>query len=314
MRARAWLEEAVARLEGAGVEPEEARLEGLILLEDLGGVSRARLPLDPPLGEEARAALAAALRRREGREPLSHILGEWEFWGLRFEVSRHTLTPRADTELLVEEGLRWLRSRPQLSSPWVVDACAGTGCVGLSLLSELGAGARASLTELSPEALAVAGRNEARLRAAGVVRGRVDLWAGDLLAPLRAASPPGAPPPDLVVSNPPYIRPADLAGLAPEVRDHEPRLALDGDLGAPPGDGLAVVRRLVAEARALLAPGGGLLLEVGWDQTEVVGDLLRAEGFEGVWRRRDYGGNWRVVGGVRGGKNKVANKVAATCK
>jgi len=302
LRARAWLAGAAARLAAAGVEPEEGRLEGLILLEDLAGVGRARLPLDPPLPPEARAALDAALRRREGREPLSHILGAWEFWGLRFEVSRETLTPRADTELLVEEALRWLRARPALAAPWVVDVCAGTGCVGLSLLSELGAGARASLIELSPGALAVAGRNAARLRAEGAVRGRVDVWAGDLLAPLRAAAPPGAPPPDLVVSNPPYIRPADLAGLAPEVRDHEPRLALDGDLGAPPGDGLAVVRRLVAEARALLAPGGGLLLEVGWDQTEAVGELLGAEGFEGVWRRRDYGGNWRVVGGVMGEK------------
>lgn len=299
-----WRERAQGRLCAVGVSVDEAQEELSRLLEDLGGYTRlAQLTRsDECLSQVALETLERALERRERREPLSHILGVWSFWGLEFFVDARVLTPRPDTEVLVEEALAWLNARlkhqemegdqgvkgDQGALTEVIDVCAGSGCVGLALLSERPL--KLTLSELSGEAFEVLRRNHTTLLQQGALKGKATLCQGDLLTPL-----PAHVRPDLIVSNPPYICPTELSELMPEVRDYEPLLALDG--GAE--GGLELPQRLIEQAYERLTPGGALMIEVGWRQTEEVSARFKAQGFERVWVRRDYGGNPRVVGGVK---------------
>jgi release factor glutamine methyltransferase len=271
------------RFERQGIA--SARLDAELLASQAFGRSRVELYMhfDQPLGERELASYRALVERRLGGEPVAYILGRKEFWSLDLVVSDAVLVPRPDTETLVDHALAFLRELPGDGRPRrVVDVGTGSGAIALALKRERPEDEVVAV-DVSPAALAVARDNALRL---GL---EVTFVEGDLLAPLV-----GEPRFDLVVSNPPYIASADIAGLAPEVRA-EPRLALDG--GA---DGLAVVRRLAATAAAVLAPGGGLAMEIGAGQAEAVVAILREHGFAGVGTRADLAGIQRVVFGQRG--------------
>jgi len=186
------------------------------------------------------------VRRRASGYPLPYLTGRAEFYGLEFEVTPEVLIPRPETEILVDLALA---RRPAT----VIDVGTGSGCIAVALAVHLPQ-VTVTAIEISPAALAVAQQNAERH---GVI-GRVRLLVGDLLIPR-----PG--PVDLIVSNPPYIPTGDCASLPASVRNHEPRLALDGGL-----DGLSVIRRLLAQAPAVLRPGGALLVEIGADQGKAV--------------------------------------------
>lgn len=286
-----WRAEALAQLTERGISPEDAQEDLTWLLVTLARISRAQQLTEPhrPLSNEQLTLLSEALARRASREPVSQILGCWSFWGLDFQVNRAVLTPRPDTEVLVEEALKWLASATSKQpdkGQLVVDVCSGTGCVGLSISSERSC--PVILIELCEEASAVLKLNAEALDAQGALQGRVELRRGHLLEPLKRHERP-----TLIVSNPPYIETAELTLLMPEVRDFEPHLALDGGV-----DGLDLVRELVQSSAQRLAPGGALMMEVGWKQTAQVSALFQEAGFSAVRVKRDYGGNPRVVIGA----------------
>jgi release factor glutamine methyltransferase len=233
---------------------------------------------DRPLEQGELADYRAKVVRRAAREPVQYVLGEKEFWSLPFAVSPAVLIPRPDTEVLIEEALRLVpRARR------ILDVGTGSGAIAVALAHELPEACVVAM-DISAEALVLAAANARR----NDVASRIELRQGDM-----ACLPEG--PFDVIVSNPPYIPEADLAGLAPEVRDFEPRQALCG--GA---DGLDCYRTLAAQARGRLAPGGWLLVEVGIDQAPAVEQLLAEAGLDERFRRRDYGDVPRVVGGRRG--------------
>jgi release factor glutamine methyltransferase len=254
------LREAAARLRDAGLA--EPRREAVTLLSYSLGRDRAFLITHPDgaLNDVQLSDFRAWVERRAAGEPFQYIAGRQEFYGLEFEVSRDVLIPRPETELLVEEALELLRDTP---SPSVCDVGTGSGCIAITLLHERG-DARGFALDVSPAALAVAARNAARHR----VGERLRLLVSDCFDALRGGGHRGVRF-DLVASNPPYVAESDLGGLQREVRDHEPRVAL-----TPGGDGLSVIRRLVAEAPEFLRPGGHLLMEIGFNQHEQVAALI----------------------------------------
>jgi release factor glutamine methyltransferase len=215
------------------------------------------------------------LTKRAQRMPVSHILGEAPFWGRTFEVTRATLAPRGDTETLMAEALTVGFDR-------LLDLGTGTGCLAVSLLAERQS-ARCVATDISGAALDVARRNAARHG----VEARLDLIQSDWLAEVSG-------PFDLIVSNPPYITADAYATLAPEVRAHEPEIAL-----TPGGDGLQPYRILCAQTPDRITPGGWLMVEVGYDQGASVAALMAGAGFQRVARVADMSGHDRVVRGQR---------------
>lgn len=253
------------------------RLDAELLLADTLGLDRVGLYLnyDRPLAGAELETYRALVGRRARREPLQYIRGRAEFWSLPFAVSPAVLIPRADTEVLVEEALKGVAGPCR-----ILDVGTGSGAIAVALAHER-PDAVVEAVDLSTEALALAQGNAERNGVAERIRFRRE--------DLRRLGGAGF---DLVVSNPPYIPSADLAGLMPEVRQFEPLPALDG--GA---DGLFAYRALAAQARGLLRPGGRLLLEVGIGQAEAVAQLLRDVGLEEVFTRADYAGVPRVVGG-----------------
>lgn len=273
---RAALRWASEQLSQAGVESPSVDAERL--LQHVLGVMRLDLHLRPdrPITPPEMARLKDALRRRCSHTPLQHLTGETEFWSLPFFVNDAVLIPRPETETLVEAALARLRD---IRRPRIADIGTGSGCIAVSLARELPEGLVVA-TDVSPAALRVARANVLRN---GV---RVRLIAGDLFKPFGPSAQF-----DAIISNPPYIRRDGIGALQPEVRDHEPRLALDGG-----EDGLSVHRRLVACAGRHLRPGGWLALEVGWWQIGAVVKMLRkSEDFEDVTRHKDLTGIERVA-------------------
>jgi release factor glutamine methyltransferase len=256
---------------------EEGRLDAELLLSDALSLDRVGLYLnyDRPLTSAELTSFRERVGRRARREPLQYILGRVEFWSLSFAVNPAVLVPRPDTEILVEETLK--RSSADAA---ILDVGAGSGAIAIALAYEL-PGAAVVGVDISPAALEVAAENARR----NGVDGRVRFQDADL-----ARLPEG--PFDLIVSNPPYIPSGDLAALMPEVRDFEPRLALDGGR-----DGLDSYRLLACQAPGLLRPGGWLLLEVGIGQATAVRELLAGAGLLDLFSRDDYAGIPRVVGG-----------------
>src|SRR5579875_1710432 len=204
--------------------------------------------------------------RREAQTPLQYLTGHQEFFGLDLEVSPAVLIPRPETELLVEAVLHWVRDREAtgVSDPRILDVGTGSGAIALALAKQHPR-AEVWAVDLSPAALAVAQSNASRLG----LRKRVRFLQSDLLDVVKTTATP-APRFDVVVSNPPYVPQADAPSLQPEVRDHEPHLALFA--GA---DGLEIYRRLIPQAHAALRPGGLLALEFGFGQREALQTLLR---------------------------------------
>ncbi len=255
------LQRAAARLSEAGVS--DPRDDAETLLRHLLGWDRAGLLARSadPLNDEVADRLFALVEERSRRRPLQHLTGVQAFWRHEFLVGPDVLIPRPETELIVEAAVERLRAA---SSPVLVDVGTGSGCIALSVAAEL-PGARVYATDVSPAALSVARQNASRLGS----EGRVSFHEGDLLAPVREFAPF-----DLVASNPPYVDPAEIAGLSPEVRDHEPRLAL-----VPPGDdACGIYRRLVPEAYAVLKPAGVLLLEIGQGMAKSVTAICSGAG------------------------------------
>ena len=245
---------------GAIDSPElDARiLVGAALGLDLTGMIAAATR--PVTAAEAARLEDFAGRRLKG-EPVARILGSREFWGLPLQLSAATLVPRPDTETVVALALQMLRAGPGADRPRIVDLGTGSGAILLALLSEL-PDAMGVGTDISAAALRTASANARNL---GLAR-RAAFVACDYASALSG-------PFDLIVSNPPYIRSGEINDLAREVRDHDPRGALDGG-----SDGLDAYRALVPQAVRLLAPGGGLALEVGHDQSADVEQLMAAAG------------------------------------
>ena len=216
---------------------------------------------------------AEQVRRRSLHEPVQYILGSTEFWSLPLQVDRRVLIPRADTEVLVEEALKVLNGPAT-----VLDAGTGSGAVALAIASEC-ADVMVTAIDLCIDALQLAKANAVRNH----LQDRIDFQAGDM-----ACLPPG--PYDLIVSNPPYVPTGDWFELMAEVRDYEPRQALDGG-----EDGLNAYRRLSSQAVHVLKPGGWLMVEVGIGQACEVAELFVAAGLEEIYKRNDYAGIPRVV-------------------
>jgi release factor glutamine methyltransferase len=272
------LRQAGARLRSAGVPSPEHDAE--VLLRHVLGWDRARLVADglAPLAPVDETSYLRLVDERARRRPLQHLTGTQWFWKHELRVTPDVLVPRPETELLVEVALELLRDRER---PRVVDVGTGSGCIALSLAGER-PDAEIHATDISEPALAVARDNALRLG----FEGRVTFRRGDLLEPVGAL----AGRLDLVVSNPPYVSVADLHGLAPEVRLHDPHQAL-----IPPGDRLSVYRRLAPEAALLLRPGGAVAVEVGQGMgDEVVREMERA-GLSVSSVRPDLAGIPRVV-------------------
>ena len=268
---RAVLDWAARALRDMGIE--DAWREARLLLEHCAG---------PPAGDgqalpaRAIAELEAFIERRRQREPVSQILGQWEFWSLPFVVTSATLTPRPDTETLVQAALDLL---PDRAAPLrLLDLGTGGGCLLLALLHELPAACGLGI-DRSPEALAVAERNASALGLADRAQFALGDWAGGLSGSF-----------DLIVSNPPYIPRDEIPSLMPEVSRHEPLIALDGGV-----DGLDCYRQLAPQIAARLAPGGLALLEVGLGQADSATAILAAAGLEPAGVRADLGGRKRCV-------------------
>ncbi len=277
LRLLGWTQEFFAK---KGVDAP--RLTAELLLAHALGCDRVRLYLDfdKPLGDPELARYRELVRRRAEGEPTAYLVGRREFFGHPFQVDARVLVPRPDTEALVEAALE--RTRSVSMSMRALDLCTGSGCVAVTLAKERPT-STVYATDASEDALAVARENALRLGAYNVA-----LRAGDLY---------GAVDPalrfDVITANPPYVARGEVPTLMQDVRDFEPRMALEaGD------DGLDVIRRVVAGAPAHLVPGGVLAVEVGAGQAPAVAELLRAAGFAAIELRRDYARIERVVSGV----------------
>lgn len=270
--------EGAARLKEA--EIDEADLDARLLLEYVCKTDRNTLLAhgDREVSAQECERYRELLTKRAAHIPLQHLTGEQDFMGLTFLVNKDVLVPRQDTEILVEEAMKHLHDGMR-----ILDLCTGSGCILLSLLHYSndceGVG-----TDLSPQALAVARENYERLREA-----RPDMKArfleGDLFGALEEHF-------DMIVSNPPYIETGVIDTLMPEVRAHEPLMALDGG-----SDGLAFYRKITAQAGAYLSGGGMLFLEIGCEQAEAVCGLMAEAGFGEIQVVKDFAGLDRVVFG-----------------
>lgn len=257
---------------------ENPAREARLSLCAASGVSPVALIVDPrqPLGLAASKVREVAARRAAG-EPLSRIVGRREFWGLSLAITPHVLDPRPDTETVVEAALSILSGRRDAPLR-ILDLGVGSGAILCALLVEFGA-ARGVGVDISVDAANLA---QANLKACGLSpRSEIQVrdWTRNLDGPF-----------DLIVSNPPYIPTADLPGLPREVRDFDPSVALDGG-----SDGLAAYRRILPEARRLLAAGGRLLVELGAGQAVEVAGIAKRCGFAQVAFHRDLAGLDRVL-------------------
>lgn len=230
------------------------------------------LQCDREAGEEEARAYRQLLERRKTRMPLEYITHETEFMGLPFYVDEHVLIPRQDTECLVEELLTVTEDRD------VLDLCTGSGCIGISL-AVLGGCRTVTLSDVSEEALRIAAKNAEKN---GI---RVDLLCSDLFCDIKGTF-------DIIVSNPPYIPAGQIASLMPEVRDFEPRLALDGA-----DDGLLFYRNIIRDSWHFLRDKGILAFEIGCDQGEDVLTIMERAGFCRVEIKKDLAGLDRIVRG-----------------
>ena len=269
------------RLEAAGIDSPV--LDARLLLEAGAGVSRLEIVTDPrrAVSDEQVAAVDALTKRREAREPISHIIGRKHFWTLDLAVNANVLTPRPETEFVVEAGLR--ETLPADGPHRILDLGAGSGAIILALLKDRPSATGVAI-DVSEDALSVLRANAEHVGVAERVQIREGDWANDIDERF-----------DLVVSNPPYIPSAGIAGLAPEVSQFEPRLALDG--GA---DGLAAYRIIIDALPRLLRPGAAFALEVGAGQAEAVKALAEMAGLVVDEPWRDLSGIPRVVVGRAG--------------
>ena len=258
-------------------EIEEYETDAWLLLEGALGCTRNDLFMRPEMeiSKEQESLFKEYLQKRQKRIPLQQILGVQYFCGLPFRVTEDVLCPRQDTEVLVEEALKRLKPGAK-----ILDLCTGSGCILLSLLY-LKKGCQGTGSDLSGKALDVARFNAKNL---GI---DCELIQGDLFENIKERF-------DMIVSNPPYIATREIEALMPEVRDHEPRMALDGM-----EDGLYFYRKIIGSASDYLKEDGWLMFEIGYDQGEAVGTMMKQEGFHQVQVIKDLAGLDRVVAGKR---------------
>lgn len=272
-------EQGCRTLQAAGIE--EAALDARLLLEAVCGTDRNDLLVhgEQPVAPEAEEKYLNWIRQRAEHIPLQQLTGEQGFMGLTFNVNEHVLIPRQDTEILVEEVLKELHDGMR-----VLDMCTGSGCILLSLL-HYSNDCEGLGVDLSAEALEVAGRNVLKVLTPEKAE-HAHFLQSDLFEKVEGKF-------EIIVSNPPYIASAEVEKLMPEVRDHEPRMALDGT-----EDGLYFYRRIIEEAGKHLVSSGMLFFEIGYDQGQAVSELMRTEGYCEVQVVQDYAGLDRVVFGT----------------
>lgn len=305
------LDEGTKRLLEAGVK--EAYLDSQYLLFEAFHTDKTHFLLDrnksfleEGFTKEATARYRQMIKKRSERIPLQQIMGSRSFMGLDFLVNENVLIPRQDTETLVELVLKEYKG----GTPEILDMCTGSGCIAVSL-GVLGGFPKVTAADLSQKALLVAEENAERLYSKWLGEGakasstgepgkrsisvcdsggerRITFVESDLFSAFQSGEKF-----DVIVSNPPYIPTEVIKGLEPEVRDHEPLMALDGR-----EDGLFFYRRLAAESRRYLNPGGAVYFEIGYDQGEAVLSLLKDQGFERLRVVKDLPGLDRVVSGV----------------
>ena len=254
------------------MEVPDADIDAWYLLSYVTGLDRAAFFLhgEEPMAEPDMIRYCDLVTKRGERIPLQHLTGEQEFMGLDFHVNEHVLIPRQDTESLVERVL------PYVDGKRVLDVCTGSGCIAIAI-AKLGKPFIVHGVDISEEALAVARQNATELNAS------VELFAGDLMTRMDGQY-------DVIVSNPPYIPPSVIEGLMPEVRLHEPMLALDGGQ-----DGLEFYRRIAGQAVTRLAPNGRLFLVIGCEQAAAVAEILQKQGYREVQVFQDLAGKDRIV-------------------
>lgn len=262
-------------------EIEDFEYEVWMLLEWKLGIGRAEYFMDPDRGipDKAWMSLNEVLRERERRIPLQYLMGSCEFMGYTFEVDERVLIPRQDTECLVELAVEKIRQtlREQASCQ-VLDICTGSGCIGISV-KLLCPEAEVTLSDVSEGALDVAKKNAWNLGAS------VRTIESDLFENIQGSY-------DYILSNPPYIPSRVIEGLMPEVREFEPRIALDGT-----EDGLYFYRAIAEDAVGYLRPGGWLIFEIGQEQGEDLLSILREQGFENTEIKKDLAGLDRIAVG-----------------
>lgn len=279
MTYRECYEQGCRTLQAAGIE--EAALDARLLLEAVCGTDRNDLLVhgEQPVAPEAEEKYLNWIRQRAEHIPLQQLTGEQGFMGLTFSVNEHVLIPRQDTEILVEEVLKELHDGMR-----VLDMCTGSGCILLSLL-HYSNDCEGLGVDLSAEALEVAGRNVLKVLTPEKAE-HAHFLQSDLFEKVEGKF-------EIIVSNPPYIASAEVEKLMPEVRDHEPRMALDGT-----EDGLYFYRCIIEEAGKHLVSSGMLFFEIGYDQGQAVSELMRTEGYCEVQVVQDYAGLDRVVFGT----------------
>ena len=253
----------------------EAQLDARLLLEEVCGTDHNTLLChgDREVSEAEEEQYRKALEQRAVHVPLQHLLGYQDFMGLRFQVNEHVLIPRQDTEILVEEAMRYLHDGMR-----ILDLCTGSGCILLSLL-HYSNDCEGTGVDISKEALQVAALNAELL---GI---KADFLKSDLYEKVTGKF-------DLLVSNPPYIERKVIPTLMEEVREYDPYIALDGG-----EDGLDFYRRIIGGAQDYLKRGGQILMEIGSGQVQAVSELLREAGFKEIDVCRDFAGLDRVVSG-----------------
>lgn len=266
-------------LNEAGIE--ESTLDARLLLEAVCGTDRNDLLVhgEQPVEPETEEKYFGWIGKRAGRIPLQQLTGEQDFMGLTFTVNENVLIPRQDTEILVEEVLKELHDGMR-----ILDMCTGSGCILLSLL-HYSNDCEGLGVDLSAEALEVAGRNVLKVLTPEKAE-HAHFLQSDLFEKVEGKF-------EIIVSNPPYIASAEIEKLMPEVRDHEPRMALDGT-----EDGLHFYRRIIKEAGKHLVNSGMLFFEIGYDQGQAVSELMRTGGYREVQVVQDYAGLDRVVLGT----------------
>lgn len=268
------------------------RLDAEVLLAHALGSTRVQLIIDAkrPLTKDELGRFRDRVKRRRSHEPVAYVLGEREFFGHAFRVDKRVLIPRPDTEILVQVALE--RTAHASMAMHAVDLCTGSGCVAISIALERPT-ALMFATDLSRDAVAVARENAHRLGA------QLTVLEGDLFGALANVRDPWADGDgpaslsfDLITANPPYIAHGEIPELSSDIRDFEPKLALDGG-----NDGLDVIRRIVSEAPRHLKPEGVLALEIGAGEASAVKALFEQHGFIDVAVALDYGRIERVVSG-----------------
>ena len=267
---------------------ENSRLDAEVLLRHVLDLAKEQLYMngDAPISAGPEGKFRKLVLRRSRREPVAYITGHKEFWSLDFLVSSAVLIPRPETELLVELALQYVGRLASRSPVKVLDIGTGSGAISVCLAKELPAAQIVAL-DISPVALDVARANAERHGVAD----RIRFLTGDLFAPAKGVLETF----DLIVSNPPYIRTGELPWLAPEIREWEPVIALDGG-----PDGFDIYRRIIAEAHKYLVTGGSIVLEIGADMAPDLVDLFSRAGCYGPASvYQDYTGKDRVIAAIK---------------